>query len=136
LITRLGRWIGPALFGPLFALWAYVTISVLTGHWDPKLGKWGTWLLGMIFGTLIGGGLGIFFLLIDAVLLRFRVRLLPMGRRAWLMGFAAPFGVFAIWHLWRPGAVDGPLLWLVIVAPMIGVALLLRLSFSPRFARQ
>jgi hypothetical protein len=133
MITRLGRWLCPALFGPLFAIWIFVTVSVLTGHWDPKLGKWGTWMLGMIFGTLVGGGLGITFLCIDALLLRMRARLLPMGKGAWLQAMAAPFLLFGAWTLWRPGSHDGPLLWLAIVLPMIAVTLMLRLLFSPRF---
>ncbi len=133
MVTRLGRWLCPALFGPLFAIWMFVTVAVLLGHWDPKLGKWGTWLLSMIFGTLVGGGQGIVLLLVDAALLRYRVRLLPMGRRAWLMALSAPLLLFAAWHLWRPGSTDGALLWLAILGPMIAIALILRLLFSPRF---
>ena len=115
------------------APWMFVTVAVLLGHRDPKLGKWGTWLLSMIFGTLVGGGQGIVLLLVDAALLRYRVRLLPMGRRAWLMALSAPLLLFAAWHLWRPGSTDGALLWLAILGPMIAIALILRLLFSPRF---
>jgi hypothetical protein len=131
-VTRLGRWLCPALFGPLFAIWIYVTLAVLLGDVDPKLGRWGTWLLGMIFGTLVGGGIGIVLILVDAVLLRARKRLLPMGPRAWLMGLAAPFCIGTLWHLWRPGAHDGFLLGLAIAAPILAVAVALRLAFSPR----
>src|SRR5262245_48312073 len=128
MISRLGRWLVPAFFGPLLALWLAITISVFVlGQWDPKLGKWGSWALARIFGTLMGGFQGVVFVLIDALLLRFRRRLLPMGGRAWLMGLAAPFLVISVWHLMPPNLA-------VLVLPMVGVALLLRLLFSPRFA--
>ncbi len=135
MITRLGRWLCPAFFGPVLALWTAVTISVLLGNWDPKLGKWGSWVLGMIFGTLMGGGIGVILVLVDAALLRWRSRLLPMGGRAWLMGFAAPFLVFAVWHFFRPGDWDGWRLWFAILMPMLAAAVFLRLLFSPRFGR-
>jgi len=134
MISRLGRWLCPAFFGPLLALWAWVTISVfLLGNWDPKFGKWGTWLLSMLFSTLFAGGLGVVLVLVDAVLLRYRSRLLPMGPRAWLMGAAAPFAVIGIWSLLRPGRWDGWLFGLAIAGPMLMVAVVLRLGFSPRF---
>ncbi len=135
MLTRLGRWLCPALFGPLFSIWLFVTVSVLLGQWDPKLGKWGSWMLGMIFGTFVGGGLGVTLLLVDAVLLRLRARLLPTGGRAWAMGLSAPLLLFGVWSVWRPGASDGALLCLAIVLPMVGVALGLRLCFSPRLGR-
>ena len=96
--------------------------------------KWGTWLLSMLLSTLFWGGLGVLLVLVDAVLLRYRSRLLPMGPRAWLMGAAAPFAVIGIWYLLRPGHWDGWLLGLAIAAPMLIVAVVLRLGFSPRFA--
>jgi hypothetical protein len=135
MITRLGRWLVPALFGPILALWIFVTIAVLLGHYEPKWGRWGSWVVGMVFGTLMGGTQGIFLLMIDAVLLRLRKRLLPMGGRAWLMGMAAPFLVFLVWRVWRPGDAVGVMLWVRMVLPMVGTGLALRLAFAPRFAR-
>jgi hypothetical protein len=134
MISRLGRWLCPAFFGPVLAIWAWVTVSVFVlGKWEPELGKWGTWLVAMLFGTLFGGGLGVVLVLVDALLLRYRSRLLPMGPRAWLMGALAPFAVIGVWSLVRPGRCDGWLLGLAVVGPMLLVALVLRLVFSPRF---
>jgi hypothetical protein len=135
MITRLGRWLCPALFGPLLSLWAFVTIAVLLGFYEPKWGRFGSWVVGMVFGTLMGGIQGITFLCTDAVLLRFRKRLLPMGARAWLMGLASPFLVFAVWWMWRPGDSVGALFWLRFFAPIVGMAIALRLAFAPRFLR-
>ena len=136
MITRLARWLCPALLGPLLAIFVYITVAVLVGDCDPKLGRWGCWVLGMIFGTLFGGMLGLMLLVTDAILLRLRLRLLPMGGRAWLAGIAAPMIVFAVWHVWRPDGRDGWRLSLALLAPMVAAAIGLRLLFSPRIRKQ
>lgn len=129
------RWLVPALFGPLLAAWAFATITVLLGYCEPKWGCWGSWVVLMAVTTIVGGTQALTLVLIDVVLLRLRVRLLPTGARAWMMGLAAPLLVFLVYHLGWPGKVEGGPFWVLLFAPIVVSALGLRFAFAPRFPR-
>ena len=127
MVTRLGRWLVPALFGPLLGAWAIV-LWLLVRSADRD-----AWIVGVLVATLGGGMQGILLILVDATLLRMRRRLLPMGGRAWAMGFVAPFATLALWILiWPRDRIEPPAV--LVYAPMVATAIGLRLLFSPRFA--
>ena len=126
MVTRLGRWLFPALLGPVLAAWVMLVFLASGADRD-------AWIVGLIVATWLGGMQGIVQVLTDATLLRLGLRLLPMGTRGWLMGLGAPVVTGIAWViLWPRGRIE-PSMTLGF-SLMCATALVLRLLFSPRFS--
>src|SRR5688572_2973721 len=105
-MTNLSDWLKPTILGPLFVTWGLATLGAVASGMSAVLWlgfmqpAWAAgagfdqWLLGMLFASFFGSGLAVLLVTADLVLLKWQVRSLPTGGRAWLSSLLAPFAVF------------------------------------------
>jgi hypothetical protein len=99
-MTSFGDWLKPTLLGPLLTTWSLTTLGqVLVGMHVLSGGRFDNWLLGMLFASFFGAGLGVLLVGVDVLLLRLKWRRLPTGGRAWISSLLSPLGVFFILSL-------------------------------------
>lgn len=99
-MTSFGDWLKPTLLGPLLTTWALTTLgSILVGMHVLSGGRFDSWLLGMLFASFFGAGLGVLLIAVDVLLLKAKLRSLPTGARAWISSSLSPLGVFFILSL-------------------------------------
>jgi hypothetical protein len=128
---RLRAWLVPTLCGPLAATALLVTLGELFG----ASGFWGIarWLTLLALYSVAAVTLSLSLLLVDWVLLLFRVRVPPTGRRGWLSGAIAPLPAYGLWLLLRPPLLSAPSTHaLAAAAAMVVAAIAVRLATSPR----
>ncbi|HBQ11885.1 MAG: hypothetical protein RLO52_16185 [Sandaracinaceae bacterium] len=135
-MTSLSPWLKPTLLGPLIVLWSLITIGAVLGSMPAIAGeRLDGWLIGMLWMSFFGSGLGVLLIAVDVLLLKLKWRQLPTGGRAWISSCLTPMAVFFIWTLpfWPPPeSVVG--LFVFLVTPMFAAAFALRLLFSARVA--
>jgi hypothetical protein len=122
-------WLTPTLLAPWVSVYGAVTAFAMLGVDWGFFGKFASWALGMLVGSVWAFAFCLVLVLVDVLLLAVRVRTLPTGKRGWASAFVAPLGVFGIYAaapphtFWRHGA------WGVgaaILVPMLAVALGMR----------
>ena len=131
-ISRIASWIGPAYVGTIASSWVAVTAYLFLARPAPVLDNtWLTWLLMVAVATPIASVLATTMLVLDVLLLKFKVRALPTGSPAWGMALLAPVPVAgALWYLWPNLSSSAAALALSVAAPVVASALTVRLSMG------
>jgi hypothetical protein len=94
------------------------------------------WLVLVGLASIAAFGLSLCLLLVDWLLLLFRRRIPPTGRRAWLSGGIAPLPAYGLWLLFRPPLLSAPSTHALAVAgALLAAAVAVRLATNPRFER-
>jgi hypothetical protein len=128
---RLRAWLLPTLCGPVASTALLVTLGELFG----ASGIWGVarWLALLGLYSTAACLLSLSLLLVDWVLLLFRLRVPPTGRRGWLSAVVAPLPAYGIWLLLRPPLLSAPSTHALAAAAAILISALgVRLLFSSR----
>lgn len=127
-MKRIAPWLLPTLLGPLVGATAYVW-ALSMGSNVPRFAWVLAWLVACGFAWAVGGLMAV----TDFALLKLKLRTLPTGWRAWVMGTLAPMPVFFSWQKLLKYAVTGwvPLL-LTFFLPMLVTALVLRVALGTR----
>jgi hypothetical protein len=121
----LGQWFRPLFFGTFGGAWAAAAVHALTDPrlaWLPYVGvvKWVLYLVAFsVLATVVFAATALF----DTLLLRFKVRTLPTGGRAWALAAAAPFLGGVALKAWPMVTAEAWMLWVASLAlPMLGVS--------------
>ena len=116
---RLRAWLVPTFVAP----WATTALLVLVSELSGAAGLLGTARL-------------LALLAVDWLLLMFRRRIPPTGRRAWLSGAIAPLPAYGLWLVFRPPLLSAPSTHALAVAgALVAAAVAVRLFTSPRNGR-
>ena len=139
-ISRLVSWTGPAYIGTIASSWLAAAAYVFLARPDLVLGsKLFTWLLIAAASTPVASALATTMLVLDFILLKFRVRTLPVGRTAWHMALIAPVPLAAAAaYLWPrlQGMPSTAALALAVAAPVAATALGVRLALGQKVTTQ
>ncbi len=107
-MTDFAPWIRPTLLGPFLTMFALATVShlALGGAADVLFlpgflagQHFDSWVIAMLFSSVIASGVVVSLIAADVMLLAVKVRRLPTGFGAWLGAMIAPFALFFAWHL-------------------------------------
>ena len=126
--VRLGRWLGPTLFGPAIGAWAFVLVhALLTG------GSFASVMAELVLASVMAVALAGVLLLADFALLATRLRRPPTGSRGWISSMLAGGVAVVLWRVLRPSLLSAPTTHLVAIGvAALASALLVRLLFSRR----
>ncbi|MCA9596843.1 MAG: hypothetical protein KC776_26185 [Myxococcales bacterium] len=130
-IERLGRWLWPASLGPMLGAWLLAWAR--TAH-----GGGGGWSLfgWLALGSAVAGALTVSLVAVDFLLLLFRLRTPPTGRRGWLSSAAAPLPFALLWQWFHPPLLSSPARHVITLAALLlSTALIVRLVASPKPGR-
>jgi hypothetical protein len=130
-VKSLKAWLLPTVLGPFVTTWGIVAaLLLLTGQiaiFDARLD---TWAFAFFVTGLIAAGQVVWLLLADWILLRAKIRRLPLGGNAWSSLLAPPV-LFTTWMIPVPvQSLAGALLW--IAATMAISAFLVRFVVGRR----
>jgi hypothetical protein len=123
-------WLTPTLIAPWLSVYGAVTAFAAFGVDWGLFGKVATWAAGMLAGSVWAFAFCTMLVILDVLLLAVRVRTLPAGKKSWLASLVAPWMVFGIYSVAPPHTFWPYGGWGVVaavLAPMFGVALLVRL---------
>ena len=127
-VVRLGRWLGPTLFGPALGAWALVVgHALLTGA------SFASVMAELLLASVMAALLALVLLLADFALLATRLRRPPTGSRGWISAMLAGGMAVVLWRVLRPSLLSAPSTHLIAlgVAALVS-ALVVRLLFSRR----
>lgn len=134
-ISRIASWVGPAYVGSIASSWLAVTGYQFLAKPEPILGSHLlTWLAMVAVATPIASVLATTMLVLDAFLLKFKLRTLPTGGTAWGMAMLAPIPVAGalLYLLPTLNYKSGSALALALAAPVLISALSVRLVLGNR----
>ncbi|MCS6902242.1 MAG: hypothetical protein NZX77_21065 [Polyangiaceae bacterium] len=131
-ISRLASWIGPTYVGTIASSWLAITAYLFLPRSSHVLGDpWITWLLLATVATPVASLLATTMLVVDVILLKFKVCALPTGKRALGMSLLAPLPVAAsLWYFWPGSAAPLSTFAFLVIAPILVTALGVRLSLG------
>jgi hypothetical protein len=138
--ARIGAWFSALFFGSFLGAWAFATLGALveprfSWRWLPYVGTV-KWLVYMAVFTLVAVAQALVLGLVDVVLLKTGVRMLPTGWRAWACAFFAPAAVGATLRFFPSvmGFAFTP--WLLsAVCVLVVVSVGMRLAFGEKIQR-
>ncbi len=131
---KLRAWLVPTFVAPAAVsvlIVALLTLAGASGFFGVARGL----ALALIAG-LAGLSLSLALLAVDWLLLLFRRRVPPTGRRAWISSALAPLPTYGLWLVFRPPLLSAPSTHaLAVAAALIGGALAVRLLTRPPSGR-
>jgi hypothetical protein len=112
-VTSLRAWLLPTVLGPFVTTWAIVSaLLLLSGQVAIFGARLDTWVFAFFITGLIAAGQVVWLLLADWILLRSKLRRLPIGGTAWSSLLAPPV-LFTSWMIPVPvSSLAGVLLWI------------------------
>jgi len=98
-MTNYGAWLKPTLLGPALTMWVLTTIgTILIGMEAFSGGRLDTWAQGMLLSSFFAAGLAVLLIASDLMLLKFKIRAIPTGSRAWVSSLLSPLATFFLWR--------------------------------------
>ncbi|HVY49696.1 MAG TPA: hypothetical protein VHB21_27570, partial [Minicystis sp.] len=128
---RLVPWLRPTLVAPCLVITILVALGTALGWVEPGQSRLAGFATGMAYGGVLATVCVAVMLVVDFVLFRARLRRLPEGRRAWLLGAATPLVAIVVYQLVAPADELG---WFgALVLPVVVIVLVTRFAFSLPF---
>lgn len=128
--AQLRAWTRPTLLGPFVPCWALVTLAAMAGQLQAMMDM-DQWSLAMLVASAFAAAVAFCLIGVDVLLLRWRLRRLPTGFRAWFSSIVAPFATIVTASL-LPVGESIPRVVLTIAAAFWLGALAVRLVFGQK----
>jgi hypothetical protein len=130
----LSSWLRPVLVGPCLSLSFLATALSLVGRVGESQSRFWLWLQSMAYSGILAMVCVGSLLLVDWTLFKANQRKLPTGRRAWYVSVAMPIICTVVYQLLDRSDDYRPNWFATLVLPALGIAALLRWTFSDGFA--
>lgn len=134
-MTDFTTWLRPTLLGPFVTTWGFATLGQLIAGALvlPNGERLDSWLVAMLSVSFFAAAVVVGLLSADLILLRWKLRSLPTGARAWTSSLLAPAAVWVTYSMLSWDDVESiAQLVAMIGAPILAAPLALRWAFGQR----
>ena len=134
-MTDFKPWLRPTLLGPFLTTWGLTTVAhLIAGALVlPNGERLDSWLVSMLSVSFFTAAVVVGLLSADLILLRWKIRALPTGARAWASSLLAPLAVWITYSMLSWDDVESiAQLVAMIGSPILAAPLALRWALGQR----